>query len=296
MSRNSLRLPDFIGVGPPRTATTWLHEVLSGHVGLPKGIKETDFFVYRYNKGLEWYAAHFRTCPLDRPIGEFSPNYFIGAETRDRIARHIPNCKIICTLRDPVERTYSHYRKAREGAYFLGSFEECLEKRADLLEWSKYATHVTAWRRLFGVDNVLILIQDDLKADAQAFVNQVCDFIRIPKFQLSDSRMHTKLVNAIPSQPRYPRIARAARTLRDRLQKSGNYTVVNFLKETGLRNFLFSGGPAFDPLRSETDARLREFFRPEVEALEELLCRDLSAWKASRHVDPRLRIKSRATS
>ena len=133
-ANDALRLPDFIGIGPPRTATTWLHEVLSGHVGLPEGVKETDFFVWNYDKGLEWYAAHFRNCPSNRPIGEFSPNNFAGAQARERIARDIPGCKIICTLREPVERTYSHYRKMREGEYFSGSFEECLEKSALLAE------------------------------------------------------------------------------------------------------------------------------------------------------------------
>jgi hypothetical protein len=166
----------------------------------------------------------------------------------------------------------------REGEYFSGSFENCLEKRADLLEWSKYATHVRAWRQLFGTDNVLVLIQDDLKADAQAFVNRVCDFIRIPRFGLDSTTQH-KMVNAIPSQPRYPRIAHAARIVRERLQENRKYTLVNLLKKAGLRNFLFSGGSAFEPLRAETGARLREYFRPEVEALEEMLGRDVSAWK-----------------
>lgn len=279
---NSLRLPDFIGVGPPRTATTWLHEVLCGHVGLPEGVKETDFFVWHYDKGLEWYAAHFRNSPADLPIGEFSPNYFGVAQARERMAKDIPGCKIVCTLRDPVERSYSHYRKMREGEYFSGNFEECLEQRHNVIGWSKYSTHINEWQRLFGRENLLILIQDDLKSDAQGFLDQFCDFIRIPKFPLSDSTMQDKKVNAIPSLPRYPRIARSARVLRDRLQKRGFYTVVNILKSPALRNFLFSGGPSFEPLRPETDAQLREVFRPEVEALEQMLGRDLSAWKTPR--------------
>jgi len=281
-SQTAVRLPDFIGVGPPRTATTWLYEVLSGHVGLPRDIKETDFFVYQYDKGLEWYQGHFRNCLADRPIGEFSPNYFVASEVRERIARHIPDCKIICTFRDPVERAYSHYRKAREGEYFSGTFEECLEQRADLLEWSKYATHLHGWQRLFGRDQVLVLLHDDLKNDAQAFLNRVCDFIVLPRFPLNDPSMGDRKVNAIPSQPRYPRIAYAARIVRERLQRNGNYALVNSLKRTGLRNFLFSGGPAFEAMRPETELRLREFFRPEVESLEEMLGRDLSAWKGTR--------------
>lgn len=280
-TQTSVRLPDFIGVGPPRTATTWLHEALAGHVGLPRGVKETDFFVFQYSKGLAWYAAHFRDCPPDRPMGEFSPNYFKGPHVRERIASRIPNCKIICTFREPAERVYSHYRKMREGEYFSGSFEECLEKRPDVLDWSRYATHLGDWRRLFGAENVLVLLQDDLKANPQDFLHQVCDFIRIPRIQLSDSISPSRMVNAIPSQPRNPRLARAARIVRDRLQKRGGYAVVNLLNRTGLRNLLFSGGPAFEPMRPETDARLRKIFRPEVDALEQMLGRDLSAWKTA---------------
>lgn len=283
MSNNkSLRLPDFIGVGPPRTATTWLHEAMSEYVGLPHGLKETDFFVYKYDKGLDWYAAHFRDCRPDRPIGEFSPNYFVGTQARERIAKEIPGCKIICTLRDPVERLYSHYRKMREGDYFSGSFEECLERRPDILEWSKYATHVRAWCRLFGDDRLLILIQDDLKAKPQDFLNQACDFIQIPRIRIADSAVREKLVNAIPSLPRSPRIARMARIMRDHFQRRGDYWLVNFLKKTGLRNFVFGGGSAFEPMRPETEAKLRKFYRPEVEALEKMMGREFTAWKAGR--------------
>ncbi len=276
-----LRLPDFIGVGPPRTATTWLHEALASHVGLPSGVKETDFFVYKYEKGLEWYAAHFAACSPDRPIGEFSPNYFTGAQARERIARDIPGCKILCTLRDPVQRTYSHYRKMCEGEYFSGTFEACLEQRPDILEWSKYATHVSAWRELFGTCNVMVFFQEDLKANPQNFLNQATDFIGISRIQLADVTTHDKLVNAIPTLPRNPRIAKLARRARERLQENGNYGLVNLAKKLGLRNVLFGGGPAFEPIRAETDARLRKFFIPETEALEKILNRDLSNWKLS---------------
>lgn len=279
------RLPDFIGIGPPRTATTWLHQALSGRVGLPAGIKETDFFVYQYDRGLDWYTSHFRDCPQDRPAGEFSPNYFIGANTRERIAKHIPNCRIICTLRDPVERVYSHYRKMREGAYFCGTFEECLQKRSDVLEWSKYAYHLTEWRRLFGQENVLVLIQDDLKTDAQGFVDRTCDFIGIARAPLLKSVMESNRVNAIPAQPWNSWVARMARKSRDKLQKRGHYGLVELLKKTGLRDAIFAGGPEFEPMSSATDARLREFFRPHIESLEEMLGRDLSKWKTGRTLD-----------
>ena len=74
-----LRLPDFIAVGPPRTATTWLHEVLAGHVCLPTDRKETDFFNRFYDRGLDWYANYFRACDGVMQIGEAAPMVVFGA-------------------------------------------------------------------------------------------------------------------------------------------------------------------------------------------------------------------------
>src|SRR5579863_8320683 len=95
-----LRLPDFIHIGPPRTGTTWLHEVLTGHVGLPQGIKETSFFDDRYDLGVKWYADFFADCPGSLPVGEMAPTYFSNNLARARIRKHLPNCKLICTFRE----------------------------------------------------------------------------------------------------------------------------------------------------------------------------------------------------
>jgi hypothetical protein len=47
-------------------------------------------------------------------------------------------------------------------------------------------------------------------------------------------------------------------------------------------------GKKYPPLDLETQARLRERFRPQVEDLEALLHRDLSAWKPPNPVAPPL--------
>ena len=109
------RLPNFLFVGPARTGTTWLHGVLYHRAWLPRGTKETHYFDSFYDKKLDWYRAYFRRC-RGRRWGEVTPTYFQKPEVRERIARDVPNCKIICTLRDPVERAYSTYRVfVREG-------------------------------------------------------------------------------------------------------------------------------------------------------------------------------------
>ena len=96
------RLPEFIAVGPPRTATTWLDAVLRGHVGLPEGTKETHFFTRSYSNGLAWYRSHFAYCPPQLQVGEICTSYFRSSTARGRISTDIPGCKIICSLRDPT--------------------------------------------------------------------------------------------------------------------------------------------------------------------------------------------------
>ena len=109
-----LRLPDFLHVGPPRTGTTWLHEVLAGHVGLPEG-KSTRFFETQYHRGIKWYADFLKDCPADLPCGEMQAHTFSDNLARNRIRKDLPNCKIICSFRDPATRLYSAYRLLYRG-------------------------------------------------------------------------------------------------------------------------------------------------------------------------------------
>ena len=71
------RLPDFVGIGPERTGTTWLHNTLTDHVGVPRQIKKVHFFDQNYTRGLAWYARYFEGFPLSTPVGEITPAIFV---------------------------------------------------------------------------------------------------------------------------------------------------------------------------------------------------------------------------
>jgi Sulfotransferase domain len=284
------RLPDFIGVGPPRTATTWLHEVLSGHVGLPSGVKETEFFLRYYDNGIEWYLDLFRNCRRDQPVGELCPTYFASPEARQRIAREVPNCKIIVTLRDPVARLYSHYQLLRREAWIRKdvTLEQAIERHlrtasgpGNLFDLSRYAFHLRAWQQTFGTEKVLVLFQDDLDKDAQKFIATVCAFIGIPEIDLGESRVGHKRLNSIARAPRNATLAKAVRSAIFRLRAHKHYGLINFWDRTWLWKLVFEGGEEFQPPDPSTEARLREHFRHEIEALEILTGRDLSRWKPS---------------
>jgi hypothetical protein len=281
------RLPEFIAVGPPRTGTTWLDRVLTGHVGLPEGIKETQFFSWYYSQGLVWYQAHFPNCPPDLPMGEIATTYFDSSMARVRIKEDIPQCRIICTLRDPVPRLFSHYRQLRREG-FLGkvTLEQAIENHhrwdgpGNMFSVSRYAENVHAWQEKFGVDRVLVVLYDDLQDNPQAYLDQVTRFIGIPNIDLGKSPVGGAKINEMNEAPKSYKLARRAREVREWLRRRKLYSISE--RCDPLWNYCFGRGETFAPADPAVEASLRDYFRPEVEALETLLTRDLTPWKQSR--------------
>jgi hypothetical protein len=280
------RLPDFVAVGPQRTGTTWLHEVMRPHLGLPHGIKETDFFLKNYAKGMRWYLEYFRDYPPQMPLGEVDPNYFGEDIARERIEKNIPRAKIIVTLRDPVERAYSSYRVMRRDAWTRVSFEETVANNRLIRESSRYAHHLVNWQRSFGKDGVLVCLYDDLERSPQKFLDQITDFIGVMRIKVEGSAIASERVNTVTHAPRSRRLAQNARNARDWMLLHRWHRSADLLDRAGVWRFCFGGGEEFGGVDPEIDARLRERFRPEIEALEGLIHRDLSAWKTKQATAP----------
>lgn len=116
-------LPALFFVGPPRTATTWLHSVLKDRMSLPR-LKETYFFDKQYWGGFDWYLAHFSVHEAALTRAEVAPSYFFSADARARIRAAAAGARIVITLRDPVKRLHSLYKMRYANAAFRWNFEE----------------------------------------------------------------------------------------------------------------------------------------------------------------------------
>jgi hypothetical protein len=278
-----LRLPNFIGIGPERTGTTWLHRVLIGHAGMPQRVKELHFFDRHYSKGHAWYAGHFSQYPPQFRVGEITPSYFASSAARLRIANDLPECKVICTLRDPVARLYSLYKlMCHLGKIDQPSFELALQKDRPLAGDHRYADRLGLWMEACGRENVLVCFYDDLAANPQAYLDQVADFIQFPRISIADSGVGKNRIHAIAGAPRRPRLARMMWRLHRSMDRERAYSFRRAMKSLGVWQFCFADGAPFPPLDPELDARLRLGFLSDIEALEEMLGNDLSSWR-----DPR---------
>jgi hypothetical protein len=276
---NSFALPSFFLIGPPRTGTTWLHTVLTERAWLAHPTKETRFFDKNFERGMDWYASHYRKAHAGRVVGEVAPTYFASQQARERIARLIPQAKIICTLRNPVERVLSLYRLKRAYGLIRWTFEEALKRDPELMASSQYSVYLTAWNSTFGATQVMVAVHEDAKVDAQSYVDKVVDFIGVPRFQLLPVHFQPVLSSEEMTEPRNYYWTRGANLLAEWSKARKLDAMVALAKRIGMIKLFVGGGPAFPPLSYLEKERLRKLFRPEIDKLEAMLNRDLSIWR-----------------
>lgn len=115
-------LPDFLIVGAQRAGTSALYAYLCEHPDVcPARKKEIGFFNRHFGNGPAWYRSHFplqstrlfRTAVgRDFMTGDADPAYVLSPHYLRRIARLLPDAKLLLLLRNPVDRAYSHYHHA----------------------------------------------------------------------------------------------------------------------------------------------------------------------------------------
>ncbi len=277
-------LPSFFIVGPPRTGTSWLHQVLKGHAILPNRTKETGFFDRHFWRGTAWYRRHYPKPTDHLAVGEIAPTYFASSEARERIAQVIPEAKIVCIFRNPVERVLSLYRLKCAYGRFRWSFEQAMVHDPELLSSSKYATYLKAWQSAFGAGQILATFYDDLRDAPQPYLDSVADFIGVRRFPLSTAQIQSVYASEGFTQPRSYHRTRGATAIADWLKGQGLDAVVALVNNSSFRKLFLGGGPTCSNLSVDISSRLYDLFRPEIEELEVLLNRDLSAWKSDAHL------------
>jgi hypothetical protein len=281
VSIEQTRLPSFFFIGPPRTGSSWLYDILSSHALLPTPSKETRFFDVHYHRGLKWYIAHYQSTDGKRQMGEVAPTYFSSTKARERIAEEIPGAKIICVFRHPVERIVSLYRLKRAYGHIPEwTFEEALEQDPELVETSVYASNLRLWQRSFGAANIWAGIYDDLQANPQAFMNSIADFVGLCRFNLVNHQRKPVHDSDSMTQPKNYYRTRCALLMADWFKaRRLNWMVVAAKRSWVGRRLVLGGGAPFAPPRSEVLRSLSEKLQPEVDAMESLLQRDLSSWR-----------------
>ena len=157
--------------------------------------KELDFFnsPENFEHGKEFYEKFF-VMPK-RSIGEASPNYTQPNEIEFTVANMkgmYPNMKIIITLRDPINRAFSHWNmvQAKPEVSWGNSirdipFNTLVENYPNrgLFKRGLYSTYINAYTNAFGVDNVHLVIQEELKANPITELAKIHEFLGVDSME-----------------------------------------------------------------------------------------------------------------
>jgi hypothetical protein len=146
-----------------KSGTTSLHLYLDSHPQIfmcePK---EPKFFSRESNlaKGEEWYLKLFANAEDALIIGESSTEYSKTPEfsgVPQRIAKFNPEARFIYIMRDPIERTISHYWLSVRSLNEKRDILTAIQQDPHYLNVSHYAMQLAPYFDIFGRDKVTCL-------------------------------------------------------------------------------------------------------------------------------------------
>lgn len=249
--------PSFLIVGSMKAGTSALVRGIANHDSVFRAEgKEVHYFDRHYDNGIDWYQSRFDNRGRATAFGEGTP--YLGNEVAmGRLLADLPDTKLIVILRQPADRAYSHYwhnrRRGREELSFpdaLAAEEERTGPNDTIFDYKKlgfYSGQLSQIKEARPAEQLLVLFNQDLKHQREATLRATWEFVGV--------------------DPDRGRLEVPARSGTKRFWRSAKNRVKG---RTDDRSY-----PPMDPTER---ASLTEEFARDIQALQELVGRDLGGW------------------
>lgn len=297
-----MTLPNFLIVGAVRSGTTALQGFLCQHPDIFMSHQKELYFLASdappdfqgpgddivnriWVKSWDEYRSIFTKARNEKAIGEATPYYLCARQAPRLIKRYLPDAKLIMVLRNPVSRAFSSYMYMRQyGWEQETNFSSALAKEQQrkqndwqyiwrYRELGLYSGQVQRFLDLFQKERIWIGIFDDFTEDPLSFVQNIFRFLDVDDgFEPAFGEKR----NASGS-PRLPIVHKLLQ--RDNLLKTLVKRLIPGSYHVGIRDFVLNRNLKSMEISSKADEELKAFYRPDIEKLERIIGRDLSAWK-----------------
>lgn len=222
-------LPGVLIVGAQRSGTTSMYRTLSQHPAVLKAVlhKGVHYFDMNYDRGMGWYRAHFPLRATARRTAvragdaaltlESSPYYMFHPCAAERIARDLPDVRLLVLVRDPVERAYSAHAHELARGFETESFERALQLEDERLRGEaermiadpgylshshqhhaylargRYCEQLDRLERIVGAERVHVVDSGDFFVKPEPEYDAVLDFLGLhgrgyPEFERHNAR------------------------------------------------------------------------------------------------------------
>jgi hypothetical protein len=229
-----LKKPNLFIVGAAKAGTTSVYNYLNSHPEIfMSPIKEPNFFGsdiqwkkfredYKHNTELDFdeyfskeileekhiafvenknhYMSLFRNSEVFKIRGEVSTSYLYSSLAAKEIYEFNPNAKIIIILREPVERTVSHYlmdyARGNQKVYNILN-----DLKTDFtashkgwgisnlyIDLSLYQEQIQRYMDIFPKEQIILLDYEDLKKDPNRFMAEIFKFINVKDWKINSKQ------------------------------------------------------------------------------------------------------------
>jgi hypothetical protein len=298
--------PHFVIIGAAKSASTWLHLALRQHPAVYMPGNESYFFEDPYYEENDLSALHAEIAPAsaDAVVGIKCPNYLCRAECAPRLAKHLPEARLIAILRNPVDRAVSqYYHLIRAGQipmrpadsafarYLTGQFDPPFAQQL-VMGFGLYSEGIANYRRVYPRERLLILTDLDMRDSSLEVFKRACRFLAIddtfvpmgvsvPRNQGVYFSPFLSFVQSMTQLGQTYDGATGLVALRPGLLGWGarRLALLGSRLSGATRIFVREQEPAVSP---NTKAALLDFYLPDIVKLEAMTNIDLSAWKVLR--------------
>ena len=303
--------PNFFIVGAPRCGTTAMYEYLKAHpdIFMPEHPKEPHHFgsdlqgirFLRFRDDAK-YLALFDAAKDEKCLGEASTAYLVSKRAAYEIGEFNPSAKVIIMLRSPIDMIYSIYnRNLYTSNEDLQTFEEALAAEQDrragkripkithtlqglfYTEFGRFTEQIQRYFDVFGREQVHIIIYDDFKSDTITAYRETLNFLEVDSAFESEFRVvnanktikHKTIQQLLIKTNLTPikiKESKTFHTIRTALPKG---TIDFGIK---LFNNLYTQEEQRTPMKQETEQKLKQQFKNEIDTLSQLINHNLTNW------------------
>ena len=181
-----MALPDFVIIGAMKCGTTTLAAQLAAQPGVfITTPKEPNFFSDDavFARGLPWYENLFDAARPGDLRGEASTHYTklpSHPHTLDRLLPVLPGAKLICMIRNPLDRAVSHYIHEWSMGKMSGDIEAAFDQHPELIDYGRYGHQLAPWVESFGRTALFVSSLEVMTAAPQALLDRLSAFLGRP--------------------------------------------------------------------------------------------------------------------
>lgn len=287
---------DFIYIGGPRSANTWMSRCLGDHPDIIVPHKqEVSPFDDKGNMYYEDFKKIFLNSRGHEKKGVFPVFFMASSINGEHLKRYYPDIKILACLRNPVTRAHSGwFHNVTRGRYGDISFDEAVRKYQELLEPGFFYKHLKPYFENFPKENIFVMIYEDIKKDNQKFIKRMYEFLEVdanfvsPRLKERPNPSTGRRVRSLLLQEIVFKFFQIIKKVK---KNEAGKAFVNLAKKLRAQEIIFLLNrknliPAEKrkptkrpPIKGETKKYLLEIYKDDIASLEKLIDKDLSHWK-----------------